>query len=40
MSYTQGYTPTEWKTGDVVTSTKLNNIENGISNAETFIVKS
>ena len=27
------YTPTNWKTGDVVTSSKLNNIEQGIVNA-------
>lgn len=33
-----GYTPTEWKTGDVVTSEKLNNIESGIEDAETFFV--
>ena len=26
------YTPTTWKTGDVVTSAKLNNIEQGIAN--------
>lgn len=27
------YTKTTWATGDVVTSAKLNNIENGIANA-------
>lgn len=27
------YTPTEWKTGDVITAPKLNNIEQGIVNA-------
>lgn len=27
------YTPTEWKTGDVVTSTKLNKLEQGVANA-------
>lgn len=27
------YTPTEWKTGDVITAEKLNNIESGIVNA-------
>lgn len=27
------YTPTEWKTGDVVTAAKLNNMENGIASA-------
>jgi hypothetical protein len=24
------YTPTDWKTGDVITAEKLNNIENGV----------
>ena len=28
------YTPTEWKTGDVITADKLNNMESGIVNAE------
>lgn len=28
------YTKTTWATGDVVTSTKLNNIENGVSFAQ------
>jgi len=28
----ENYTPTNWKNGDVITSDKLNNIENGISN--------
>ena len=27
------YTPTDWKTGDVITAEKLNNIEQGIVNA-------
>lgn len=27
------YVPTNWKTGDVITATKLNNMENGIANA-------
>lgn len=27
------YTPTEWKTGDVITADKLNNMESGIVNA-------
>lgn len=27
------YTPTEWKTGDVVTSAKLNKLEQGVANA-------
>lgn len=27
------YTPTVWKTGDVITAEKLNNIEEGIANA-------
>lgn len=27
------YTPTEWKTGDVVTAEKLNNMESGIANS-------
>ena len=27
------YTPTDWKTGDVITADKLNNIEQGIVNA-------
>jgi len=26
------YTPTVWKAGDTVTSTKLNKLENGIAN--------
>lgn len=33
------YTPTEWQTGDTITAEKLNNMENGIKNAnEPFIV--
>lgn len=27
------YTPTEWKTGDVITAEKLNNMESGIAGA-------
>lgn len=27
------YTPTNWKSGDVVTSTKLNKLEQGVANA-------
>lgn len=27
------YTPTVWKTGDIITAEKLNNIEEGIANA-------
>lgn len=29
------YDPTNWKTGDVITATKLNNMETGINNANT-----
>ena len=29
------YTPTEWKNGDTITAEKMNNIENGVSNAVT-----
>ena len=29
------YTPTNWKSGDTVTSTKLNKIEQGVSDATT-----
>lgn len=32
------YTKTTWATGDVVTATKLNNMENGIANATPFII--
>lgn len=33
------YTPTEWQTGDTITAEKLNNMEDGIENAnEPFIV--
>ena len=34
------YTPTEWQSGDIVTSEKLNKIENGIASAgsEVFMV--
>ena len=31
------YTPTTWKSGDVVTSEKLNKIEQGITNANIII---
>lgn len=31
------YTPTEWKSGDIVSSQKLNNIEDGIVNANSSI---
>lgn len=36
------YTPTEWKSGDVITAEKLNNIEEGISessSSDIFVVK-
>ena len=29
------YVPTNWKTGDVITATRLNNMETGIDNANT-----
>lgn len=33
------YTPTNWQTGDTITADKLNNMENGIKNAnEPFII--
>jgi len=32
------YTKNTWTTGDIVTSAKLNNMENGIDNATPFIV--
>ena len=32
------YTPNTWKSGDVVTSAKLNNMEQGIANAGAMIV--
>ncbi len=32
------YTPTNWKRGDIVTSEKLNNIENGVALANVFPV--
>ena len=35
------YTPTEWKSGDVITAEKLNNIEDGVASAgesDLFIV--
>ena len=31
------YTPTNWNTGDVVTSEKLNHIEDGITNSESVL---
>lgn len=27
------YTPTDWKTGNIITADKLNNMEDGIENA-------
>ena len=33
------YTPTEWKSGDTVTSAKLNKIENGFSTVAPFIIE-
>ena len=33
------YTPTDWQTGNIITSEKLNNIENGIANNDIFIIK-
>ena len=32
------YTPTEWKSGDVITAEKLNNMEEGISDSNVLIV--
>lgn len=32
------YTPTDWKTGDVITADKLNNIEGGIADNNMFYV--
>lgn len=32
------YTPTQWKSGDTVTSAKLNKIENGIKNLQSLII--
>lgn len=32
------YTPTDWKTWDVITAEKLNKAEDGIKNAQPFIV--
>ena len=32
------YTPTAWATGDTVTATKLNKIENGIANAGSALI--
>lgn len=33
------YIPTEWKSGDTVTSAKLNKIENGFSTVAPFIIE-
>lgn len=33
-----GYEKTNWKTGDVVTSEKLNNLENGVADAGDYII--
>lgn len=33
-----GYTPTTWQSGDVITSTKLNKLEQGVSNSVTGMV--
>ena len=33
-----GYNKTIWQTGDVVTATKLNNMENGIASNAPFII--
>ena len=33
------YTKTTWAKGDVITATKLNNMENGIANATPFIIE-
>ena len=32
------YTPTEWKSGDVITAEKLNNIEDGVQNGNSIFV--
>lgn len=32
------YTPTTWTTGDTVTATKLNKIENGVANAGSVLI--
>ena len=32
------YTPTQWTTGDDVTATKLNKMENGIANAGNALI--
>lgn len=32
------YEPTNWKTGDVVTSAKLNKLENGVANGSVMVV--
>lgn len=32
------YTPTAWQTGDVVTAEKLNKLEEGVADAQCFIV--
>ena len=33
-----GYTPTTWTTGDTVTATKLNKLENGVANAGSALI--
>lgn len=32
------YTPTTWTTGDIITATKMNKIENGIANAGSAVI--
>ena len=32
------YTPTNWQTGDTITAEKMNNLENGVSNAQNVAV--
>ena len=39
-AFNEGYVKTVWTKGDVITAAKLNNIEEGIENAEAFIVES
>ena len=33
------YTPTAWKDGDLVTSAKLNKLENGINNLQSIVIQ-
>lgn len=33
------YVPTEWKSGDIVTASKLNNIENGLKALNVLVTK-